>query len=84
MRPQEENGNGELYTPGHCSDCRDSEHGDYGDGSYTRISVQGTKGSKLVCQEHRFMNFEDNPIDAVVQHGPPKIMEIPERESDER
>ena len=81
MSKQTENGNGELYTPGHCAICRDSEHGDYGNGVYAKVKHSGYIGGPiLVCGDHE--NSEARAITAVI--GAPIVQGIPESAGDER
>jgi len=79
MSKQTKNGNGELYTPGHCKICRDSEHGDYGNGNYTRINHLEHKGIIVVCAEH----FDSEYLLILKEHNS-SAREVPESEGDER
>ena len=73
-------GNGDLYTPGHCNICRDSEHGDYGDGIYTRVKHVDYENNILLCSDHYDFESEYNSIQST---GDQVKREIPENETDE-
>lgn len=72
------NASDEKYTPGHCKICRESEHGDYGDGSYHFFRIGSS--TIIVCSDHDD-DRSDDLIGAI--HIKSEKREIPEHEDDD-
>lgn len=79
MEAQQISGNGEKYSPGYCKICRDSEHGDYGDGRYIKVTHNDYRGLIRICADH--YDAEHDYIKS--SRGWSGVCEIPSRSDDE-